>query len=86
MAVPVSARSAAAFLYLIAFGSIVGFSAFVYALKHLPVATVSLYAYVNPVIAVGLGTLILREPFSARMAVAGAVVLAGVAIVRQGNP
>lgn len=86
MMVPVTTRSAAAFVYLIAFGSIVGFSAFVYALKHLPVATVSLYAYVNPVIAVALGTLILKEPFSARMAVAGVVVFAGVAIVRQGNP
>ena len=52
-------------------------------MKHLPVATVSLYAYVNPIIAVILGTLILKEPFSARMAVSAAVVLAGMALVRN---
>ena len=50
--------------------------------KHLPVATVSLYAYINPVIAVLLGHVVLREPFSARTVVACAVVLAGTAIVR----
>jgi len=43
-------------------GAIGGFTAYAYALKHLPVATVSLYAYVNPIIAVILGILILREP------------------------
>jgi drug/metabolite transporter (DMT)-like permease len=76
-------RTSTAFLYLFLMGSIVGFSAYAYALKHLPLATVSLYAYINPVIAVLLGTVVLREPFSARIAVAGAVVLAGTAIVRS---
>jgi drug/metabolite transporter (DMT)-like permease len=52
-------------------------------LKHLPVATISLYAYVNPIIAVVLGTLILAEPFNARMAIAAAVVLAGMLLVRD---
>ncbi len=47
-----------ALVYLIVAGSIGGFSAYAYALKYLPVATVSLYAYVNPMIAVVLGTLI----------------------------
>ena len=60
-------RTAGALVYLIFVGAIGGFSAYAYALKHLPVATVSLYAYVNPIIAVVLGTLVLREPFSARM-------------------
>ena len=76
-------RTSTAVLYLLFMGSIVGFSAYAYALKHLPIATVSLYAYINPVIAVLLGTVVLREPFSARIAVAGAVVLAGTAIVRS---
>jgi drug/metabolite transporter (DMT)-like permease len=76
-------RTTTAILYLLLMGSIVGFSAYAYALKHLPIATVSLYAYINPVIAVLLGTVVLREPFSARIAVAGAVVLAGTAIVRS---
>ena len=75
-------RSGGALVYLIFVGAIAGFSAYAYALKHMPVATVSLYAYVNPVIAVVLGTLILKEPFSARIAVAGLIVLAGSALVR----
>jgi drug/metabolite transporter (DMT)-like permease len=78
-----SPRTAGALVYLIFVGAIAGFSAYAYALKHLPVATVSLYAYVNPIIAVILGTLVLREPFNARMAAAAAVVLAGMALVRQ---
>lgn len=78
-----SSRSAGALLYLIFVGAIAGFSAYAYALKHLPVATVSLYAYVNPIIAVVLGTLILHEPFNARMALAAAIVLTGVMLVRQ---
>jgi len=77
-----NARTATALAYLILFGAVGGFTAYAYALKHLPVATVSLYAYVNPVIAVILGTLILKEPFSARMGLAAAVVLAGMALVR----
>ncbi|MCC7416224.1 MAG: EamA family transporter [Acidobacteria bacterium] len=77
-----SLRSTLGVLYLVAFGSIVGFSAYTYALGHLPVATVSLYAYVNPLIAVALGTAVLHEPVSARMLAAAAIVLAGMAIVR----
>jgi len=52
-------------------------------LKHLPVATVSLYAYVNPIIAVILGSLVLQEPFTARIAIAAAIVLAGSALVKN---
>ena len=75
-------RTASALLYLIFFGAIGGFSAYAYALKHLPIATVSLYAYVNPIIAVILGILILREPFNVRMLLAAAVVFVGIALVR----
>ena len=75
-------RTASALLYLIFVGAIAGFSAYAYALKHLPVATVSLYAYVNPIIAVVLGTLVLQEPFSVRMLLAALVVLLGSALVR----
>jgi drug/metabolite transporter (DMT)-like permease len=78
-------RSASALAYLIVFGAVVGFTAYAYALKHLPVATVSLYAYINPVIAVFLGVLILNEPFGARDVMAAAVVFAGVAMVRSGR-
>jgi len=78
-----SPRSIAAETYLIVVGSWVGYSAFVYALQHLPISTVSLYAYVNPVIAVLLGTLLLNEPFGMRVVVASAMVLIGIAIVRS---
>ena len=82
-AVVINPRTGGALLYLILIGSIVGFSAFAYALKHLPIATVSLYAYVNPVIAVILGALLLREPFTVRMALAAALIFAGVGLVRS---
>jgi len=76
-------RTAAALAYLTFAGAVAGFSAYAYALKHLPLATVSLYAYVNPVIAVVLGTLILGEPLNARLGVAAGIVLAGMALVRH---
>jgi len=82
-------RTIAAELYLIVFGSLIAYSAYLYALNHLPVATVSLYAYVNPVIAVMLGTLFAGERFSPRIVAAAALVLGGVAIVRtapRGGP
>jgi drug/metabolite transporter (DMT)-like permease len=75
-------RTAGAMIYLVLFGSIVGYSSYVYALKHLPISTVSLYAYVNPIIAVILGTLLLSEPFSLRIVFATALVFAGIAVVR----
>jgi len=80
-----SGRSIAAEVYLIVFGSLGAYSAYVYALQHLPVATVSLYAYINPIIAVILGTVIANEPFSPRVVVAAALVLAGIAVVRVGT-
>jgi len=52
-------------------------------LRHLPISTVSLYAYINPVIAVLLGTLIASEPFTLRVVAAGVLVLAGITIVRR---
>jgi drug/metabolite transporter (DMT)-like permease len=76
-------RTSASLAYLIVFGAIGGFSAYAYALKHLPVATVSLYAYVNPLIAVVLGTLVLNEPIDPRMIAAAAIVLVGMALVRD---
>jgi drug/metabolite transporter (DMT)-like permease len=75
-------RTTIAMLYLATVGAIGGFVAYAYALRHLPVSFVSLYAYINPVIAVALGVLVLHEPFTWRMAVAAALVLAGVAVVR----
>lgn len=75
-------RSALAFGYLVTVGAIGGFVAYTYALRHLAVSIVSLYAYVNPVIAVALGVALLGEPFTPRMAAAALLVFAGVAAIQ----
>ena len=69
-------RTAIALVYLSTIGAVGGFVAYTYALRHLPVSFVSLYAYINPVIAVALGVLFLHESFDSRMAVAAALVFA----------
>ena len=74
-------RTLAALAYLSIAGSLVAYSAYIYAIQHLPLQLVSLYAYINPMIAVALGTLLLSEPFSPRIALAAAFVLAGTWIV-----
>ena len=81
-----STRSFSALMYLATVGALGGFVAYTYALRHLPVSFVSLYAYINPIIAVTLGVLFLHEPFTSRMAVAAALVFAGVAVVRWASP
>ncbi len=74
-------RSLAAMIYLSVAGSLVAYSAYIYAIQHLPLQLVSLYAYINPMIAVALGTLLLSEPLSARIIVVAALVFAGTWIV-----
>jgi drug/metabolite transporter (DMT)-like permease len=71
-------RGALAMGYLVVFGSIVGYSAYTYALRHAPATIVGTYAYVNPVIAVLLGWVFLHEVISGRMIVAMAMILAAV--------
>ena len=74
-------RTLAAMAYLTIAGSLVAYSAYIYAIQHLPLQLVSLYAYINPMIAVALGTLLLNEPLSARIIVAAVLVFAGTWIV-----
>lgn len=74
--------SAAAVAYLTLAGSVVAFVAYSYTLRHLPIAVVSLYTYVNPVIAVALGVVLLGEPFSLRQVGAVVVIAAGMAITK----
>lgn len=74
-----------AMLYLVFAGSVIAFTAYSYALRHMDVATVSLYTYINPVIAVALGTILLDEPFHMRMVVAAGVILIGTAIVGRND-
>ncbi len=78
-----SARSIGAVAYLVTFGSIVGYSAYIFALDRLPVSVVSIYNYVNPVIAVFLGWLFFREHFGVLEVIAMAIIFAGVALVKR---
>ena len=74
-------RTIAAMAYLTIAGSLIAYSAYIYAIQHLPLQLVSLYAYINPMIAVALGTLLLNEPLSARIIVAAILVFVGTGIV-----
>jgi len=78
-----STRGVSALCYLVVFGSLVGYSAYVYAMDRLPVAIVSIYPYANAVVAVFLGWLFYREPFGPRELVAMAIIFAGVAMVKK---
>jgi drug/metabolite transporter (DMT)-like permease len=70
-----------ALAYLTCFGSIVAFNAYMYLLKHVRPAAATSYAYVNPAVAVALGSLLLDEPLSPPELVGGAVIIAAVAVV-----
>jgi len=76
-----TARAAAALAWLVLAGSLLGYSAYMWLLNHVPAAKVSTYAYVNPIIAVLLGWLCLGEAMTTRMGVGTAVILGGVAVV-----
>jgi len=78
-----STRGVMALLYLVCFGSLVGYSAYVYAMDKLPVAIVSVYPYVNAIVAVGLGWLFYREHFGIREAISMTVIFAAVAMVKR---
>jgi drug/metabolite transporter (DMT)-like permease len=67
--------------YLVVVGSIVAFSAYVWLLHNAPISLTATYAYVNPVVAVVLGALVLSEPVTAAVLLGGAIVVVGVALV-----
>jgi drug/metabolite transporter (DMT)-like permease len=73
-----------ALLYLIVFGSILAYACYSYAIKKLPMTIVSLYAYINPLVAVLLGSLLLNEKFNLRIAFAMMITIAGIYIVNRG--
>jgi drug/metabolite transporter (DMT)-like permease len=77
----VSLPSALAVLYLIVFGSALGFSAYVYILRHSTASRVATYAFVNPVVALFLGWLFGREPISRQTLLASVTILAAVVLV-----
>lgn len=73
-------------LYLAVFGSLVGFTAFAYALNELPASTVGTYAYVNPVVAVALGRIFLGEPLSPGIVAGAALILVAVVLSTSRRP
>jgi drug/metabolite transporter (DMT)-like permease len=77
----ISGRSWVALAYLTVAGSLVAFTAYVWLLHHAPLSLVSTYAYVNPVVAVALGAVLLAEPVTGRVLLGGAVIVVGVALV-----
>jgi drug/metabolite transporter (DMT)-like permease len=77
----ISARSAFGWVYLVTFGSIVGYTAYVWLLDNAPIGQVSTYAYVNPVVAIALGAAVLHESLTWTIGVGAALVLACVALV-----
>ena len=75
--------SSLALLYLIFVGSIVGYSSYIYLLKHWPISKASTYAYVNPIVAVILGALILGESITYKVVIALVIILSGVILVQK---
>jgi drug/metabolite transporter (DMT)-like permease len=77
----VTALSIGAWIYLVLIGAIIGFSAYIYLLRHCDPAKVATYAYVNPIVAVILGALFAGETLSPRAIIAAALIIGSVAIV-----
>ncbi len=81
----ISAPSLWGMLWLIVGGAMIGYSAFAYAVRTLPTPTVATYGYVNPVVAVILGALVLGEPVTWRLLAGGAAVVGSVVLILLGN-
>jgi drug/metabolite transporter (DMT)-like permease len=73
-----------AILYLVVVGSIITFAAFIYSLKRLPAAQASVYAYINPIVAVIIGAILNKEKLNAWIAVGTVITLIGVFLVNTG--
>jgi drug/metabolite transporter (DMT)-like permease len=74
-------RGVGAILYLVVFGSWIGYTAYIWLLQHVPTSKVSTYAYVNPVVAVFLGWLVLHERIDRYIAMGSAIIIASVVLV-----
>jgi drug/metabolite transporter (DMT)-like permease len=82
-----SARSIFGFWYLVVFGSLIGYTAYAWLLANAPIGQVSTYAYVNPVVAVALGAIVLDEAITWQIVAGAVVILASVAlVVRRESP
>lgn len=79
-----SGEAALSLAYLVVFGSVIAYACYSYALRKLPMTILSLYAYVNPVVAVILGWLVLDEKLNGTIAIAIIITVAGIYIVNRG--
>jgi drug/metabolite transporter (DMT)-like permease len=79
----VSTRSWLGLIYLITFGSLIGFVSYGWLLHNAPVSLMSTYAYVNPVVAVLLGNLLADEPLNGRIVVAAAIIIGSVVLINS---
>ncbi len=79
----VSSASWIALAYLIAFGSMIGFVAYIWLLQNAPISLVATYAYVNPLVAVLLGNLFLQESLTARTLVAAGIIIGSVVFINS---
>lgn len=79
-----SGEAALSLAYLVVFGSVIAYACYSYALRKLPMTILSLYAYVNPVVAVILGWLVLDEKLNGTIAIAIVITVAGIYIVNRG--
>ena len=75
--------SVLALLYLIVFGSIIGYSCYIYILQKWPASKAGTYAYINPIVAVVLGTIVLGEPFTFSIVISMMIIILGVFMVQQ---
>jgi drug/metabolite transporter (DMT)-like permease len=85
----ISLRSGAGLAYLVTFGSILGLTAYVWLLQNAPISKVSTYAYVNPVVAIFLGALLLGESVTPAILLGGAIIVvavAGVVMIEGRSP
>ena len=86
VALHASADSLLAVVYLALIGSVLAFTAYVWLLQHAPISQVSTYAYVNPIVAVVLGALLLGEQVTATTVIGGATIVLAVVLVIRAEP
>lgn len=82
----ISLSSLLGLVYLIVFGSLIGYASYTWLLRVAPTPLVSTYAYVNPVVAIFMGNLLAHEPLTSRVLIAAAIILGSVALITATQP
>ena len=82
----ISTPSLLGFGYLVIFGSLVGYASYTWLLRVAPTSLVSTYAYVNPLVAIFIGSLLAQEPITPRVILAAAVIVGAVAVITLSRP